>query len=94
MSRRVIVLTPRGRRSIPIYSEEELNKTGETHIMIASQTSIPTTSSLTENDLIFKNGSLQGAIKDTLYYSILSSNILLTTDTFFGGEEITIVPWK
>jgi len=91
---RVKVMTPRGIRSIIAYLEEDFNKKGEKHIMIASQTTITTTNSLTENDLLYKNGSLQGKISDLNNYSIIESHILTTSETFFGGEEIIIIPWK
>lgn len=91
---RVKVMTPRGIRSMIAYSEEDFNKKGEKHIMVASQTTITTTNALTEDDYVYKNGSLQGKISDLGNYSITSAHVLTTTETFFGGEEIIIIPWK
>jgi len=91
---RVKVLTPRGVRSILTYSDEDYNKNGEKHVMELNQTTIATTNALTEDDYLYKNGSLQGKIADLTNYTITNLHTLTTTDTFFGGEEIIIVPWK
>lgn len=94
MTKRISVRTPRGIRSIATYTQEELDRKGEYHMMAENQTTITTDFELTENDLLYKNGGLQGLIKDLLYYSITASKTLTTTETFYGGEEIIIIPWK
>jgi len=94
----MLVRTPRGIRSIATYTQEELDKKGFKYevsgVVELSSISITVDFALSENDSVYKTGALQGMIKDLSNYSITSPCVLTITDTFYGGEEIYIIPWK